>query len=43
MINYGFHRGVFFALFCAALLFATALLYRITVRRLFPQQQPPPA
>jgi hypothetical protein len=42
LINYGFVRGVFFALFCAVLLFATALLYRITVRRLFPQSQRPP-
>jgi hypothetical protein len=43
LINYGFHRGVFFALFCAVLLFATALLYRFTVRRLFPQSHRPSA
>ena len=36
MIDYGFYRGVFFAIFCALLLFGTALLYRLTVRRLFP-------
>ena len=35
VVNYGFYRGVFFAVFCAGLLFATALLYRLTVRRLF--------
>ena len=42
MINYGFQRGILFAVFCAALLFATALLYRLTVRRLFPQPPRPP-
>jgi hypothetical protein len=36
MIDYGFYRGVFFAVFCAFLLFATALVYRLTVKRLFP-------
>src|SRR5439155_3779939 len=36
LINYTFYRGVLFATFCACLLFATALLYRLTVRRLFP-------
>ena len=43
LINYGFIRGMFFALFCAALLFATALLYRFTARRLFPQHPRPAA
>ena len=43
LINYGFYRGIFFALFCAALLFATALLYRFTARRLFAQPHRPPA
>jgi hypothetical protein len=38
LINYGFFRGIFFAIFCAALLFVTGLLYRFTVRRLFPPQ-----
>jgi hypothetical protein len=41
LINYGFVRAVFFALFCAVLLFVTALLYRFTARRLFPQPQRP--
>ena len=43
MINYGFYRGIFFAMFCAALLFVTALLYRFTARRLFPQHHRLPA
>jgi len=43
MIDYGFYRGVFFAVFCAFLLFGTALLYRFTARRLFPQHLHPSA
>ncbi len=33
LIDYGFYRGVFFAVFCAFLLFATALIYRFTARQ----------
>ena len=43
LVNYGFYRGAFFAVFCAVLLFATALLYRFTARRLFPQHHRPAA